>query len=217
MKRLLVSLAALSVLACSGPTPAGDTAKPSEIPITSKSPQAVERFRAGRDFAENLRLPEATQALDEALKLDPDFAQAHTYRGFTASGSEGLKELERGVELSASLPQAERLVTEAFLAGARGESAKSAELWKQVTDAVPGDWRAWAGLGAVQYTAQQDGEAANALKRATGLNPKAGPAFNMLGYAHLVQGDAGPAIEAFKQYATVTPTNPTPRTRSARR
>ena len=48
------------------------------------------------------------------------------------------------------------------------------------------------------------------MKKATALNPKAGPAFNMLGYAHLVQGEAGPAIEALKQYANANPDEPNP-------
>ena len=209
MKRLLVSIAALSVLACSAPAPT-PAAKPAEIPITSKSPQAIDHFKKGRDLAENLRLPDAIQALDEALKLDPDFAQAHTYRGSAISGPEGLKEMERAGELSAALPQPEKLVVEAFLAGGRGESAKSADLWKQLTDAVPGDWRTWAGLGAQLYASQKYGEATDALKKATALNPKAGPAFNMLGYAHLVQGEAGPAIEALKQYAGANPDEPNP-------
>src|SRR5205823_3033694 len=68
MKRLLVSLATLSLVACSGTTPA-EPPKPAEIPITSKSPQAIDHFKKGRDLAENLRLPEAGQAMDEALKL----------------------------------------------------------------------------------------------------------------------------------------------------
>ncbi len=69
---------------------------------------------------------------------------------------------------------------------------------------------AWAGLGAQLYAAQKYGEAIDALKKATELNPKAGPAFNMLGYAHLVQGEAGPAIEALKQYASANPDEPNP-------
>ncbi len=107
-----------------------------DIPSHRNRRKPIEQFKKGRDLAENLRLPEAVQALDEALKLDPDFAQAHTYRGFATSGPEGLKEMERAGELSAALPQPEKLVVEAFLAGGRGESAKSADLWKQLTDAV---------------------------------------------------------------------------------
>lgn len=212
MKLLLVTFATLSLFACAGgnpPAPA-EQPTPAEIPITSKSPEAVDHFKKGRDLTENLRMPEATQALDEALKLDADFAQAHTYRGVATPGPEGVKEMERASELSAALPPAEKLVIDATLAGRRGEFAKSAELWTQLTDAVASDWRSWAGLGAQLYSNQKYREAADALKKATELNPKAGPAFNMLGYAHLVQGEAGPAIEALQQYASVNPNEPNP-------
>jgi tetratricopeptide (TPR) repeat protein len=212
MKKLLVSIAALllmSLTACS-PSAPPEPPKPAEIPITSKSPQAVDQFKKGRDLAENLRMAEATQALDEALKLDPDFAQAHAYRGIATTGPAGLKEIERAAELSASLPPAEKVLIDATLAARRGEAAKSIELWKQLTVLVPADSRSWASLGGQLYAGQKYGEAADALQKATGLNPKAGPAFNMLGYAHLVQGEAGPAIDALKQYASVNPEEPNP-------
>jgi Flp pilus assembly protein TadD len=211
MRRLFVSLGALVLFACSGSTPPAEQPKPEEIPITSKSPEAIDHFKKGRDLAENIRMPEANQALEEALKLDADFAQAHAYRGMTIPGGEGLKEIERASELSAALPPTEKLVIDAMLAGRRGEFAESIILWKQLTDAVPKDSRSWAGLGAQFYAAEKYREAAETLKKATELNPKAGPAFNMLGYAHLVQGEAGPAIEAFKQYASVNPDEPNPR------
>ena len=42
--------------------------------------------------------------------------------------------------------------------------------------------------------AEKYGEAVASLNKATEQNPKAGPAYNMLGYAHLFQGEAGPAV-----------------------
>ena len=98
MKRLLVPLGVvLSFISCSSgaPAPAEQPKPPAEIPITSKSPEAIEHFKKGRDLSDNLRNAEAVEELDQAIKLDPDFALALAYRGVSVPGPEGLKDLEQ--------------------------------------------------------------------------------------------------------------------------
>lgn len=212
MKRLLVAFAALSLFACStanAPAPAEQTA-PQELPITSKSPEAVDHFKKGRDLADNLRQAEAVQELNQALKLDPDFALALVYRGAATPGPDGLKDMEQASAEAASLSKPEQLWVAAALAGRRGEFAKGEDLWKQVTDALPGDWRAHMNRGTQFFIGQKYPEAIEALNTATSINPNAGPAYNMIGYAHLFQGDAGSAIEALKRYAALNPNEPNP-------
>ena len=48
------------------------------------------------------------------------------------------------------------------------------------------------------------------MRKATSLNPKAGTAFNTLGYESLRQDDVNGAIDAFKQYASLEPNEPNP-------
>ena len=79
-----------------------------------------------------------------------------------------------------------------------------------MTEAVPGDWRAHMGRGTQLFTLGKYSEALEALTKATALNPNAGPAYNMIGYAHLFQGEAGPAVEALQKYASLAPTEPNP-------
>jgi tetratricopeptide (TPR) repeat protein len=213
MKRLLVSLAALSLFACStanAPAPPAQDTTTKELPITSKSPEAVEHFKKGRDLAENLRQAEAVEELNQAIKLDPDFALALAYRGAATGGPEGLKDMEQANAKATSLSKPEQLWIAAELAGRRGEFAKSEDLWKQVVDALPEDWRAHANRGNQLYVAQKYPEAIEALNKATAINPNAGPVFNMIGYAHLIQGETGPAIEALKKYAALNPNEPNP-------
>jgi len=49
-----------------------------------------------------------------------------------------------------------------------------------------------------------------ALEQATTLNPKAGPAYNVLGYAYLNMGQNDRAVEAFRKYASLMPSEPNP-------
>ena len=191
-----------------------------EIPITSKSPEAIEFFKKGRDLTDNVRFTEATAALNQAIKADPDFALALAYQGIVTPGPRGLTFLEQAsaktniaataISKPVSVSKAERLFVEASLAGRRGEFAKSEDLWKQVTDAAPNDWRAYMARGQQLSASQKYPEAIDALNKAIAINPNAGPAHNTLAYVHLAKGDAAPAVEALKRYASLNPNEPNP-------
>jgi len=212
MKRLFLTLSVvLPLVGCSAsaPAPAQAPKPPAEVPITSKSPEAIDHFKKGRDFSDNLRPAEATAEYDQALKADPDFALALAARGAANPGPEGLKNLEDAAAKSSSASKPEQLLIAAMLSQRRGEFAKAETDWRQLTEAVPGDWRAHMGLGFQQFTAEKYNEAIQSLTRATELNPSgSGPAYNMIGYSHLFLGDAGPAVEALKKYASLSPNEP---------
>ncbi len=174
MKRLVVSLAAFSFVACSAqaPAPAQQTQTLKEVPITSKSPEAIEHFRKGRDLSDNLRQAEAAREFDQALKLDPDFALALVLRGTSTPGAAGLKDIEDAEAKSASASKPEQLLIDAILAGRRGEIAKSSEAWAQLAEAVPGDWRVHMGRGSQLVFAQKYPEAIDSLSKAVSINPE---------------------------------------------
>lgn len=213
MRRLFILLGVvLSFISCSSgaTSPAQQPKPPAEIPITSKSPEAIDHFKKGRDLSDNLRSAEAAQELDQAIKLDPDFAQALAYRGGSVPGPEGVKDLEQASAKAGAASKPEQLMIAALLAGRQGDFAKSEDLWKQLTEAVPDDWRAHVARGEQLFILQKYSDALDVLNKATALNPNAGPAFNMIGYAHLVQGAAGPAVEALRKYASLAPNEPNP-------
>jgi tetratricopeptide (TPR) repeat protein len=209
MRKLLLSIAALSLSGCTPSVPPPPPA-PAEISITSKSPEAVEHFKTARALSENLRVSEAAAEFSKALALDPDFVLARAYLGNVTPGAEGLKSLEEAASKAGGLPEAERLLIEATLANRRGENAKSLDLQKQLVAKIPTDWRAQFLLGQQFAGLQKHGDATDALKKASVLNPKAGAVFNSLGYESLRQGDVEGAITAFKRYAELEPGEPNP-------
>jgi tetratricopeptide (TPR) repeat protein len=213
MKRLLVSLGvACSLSACSASVPdKPEPQKPAaELAITSKSPEAIDHFRKGRDFADNVRQADAQSELDQALKLDPDFPLALAYRGSVIPGPEGLKDIEQASAKAGSTSKGEQLFINATLAGRRGEFAKSEDLWTQAAEAAPGDWRVHMSRGFQLGFSEKYDAQIEAMKRAIALNPNAGPAYNQLGYAYLAQGNAAAAVEPLKKYASLAPGEPNP-------
>ncbi len=190
------------------PALAAATSTPTAIPITSKSPQATEEFKTGRELFENLRPAEALEHFKKAIELDPGFAQAHAYAAFLLPGSEGTAELDKAGQLAQNLPEAERLSVESMVAERRGEDAKAQELTKKLVLAVPGDWRAHWYMGTRASMQRHWEDASTELKKAVELNPKAGSVYNQLGYALLLQGKKDDAVAAFKNYMETAPKEP---------
>jgi tetratricopeptide (TPR) repeat protein len=178
--------------------------------VTSKSAKAVANFEAGLDLLENIREAEAIAKFQSAIEADPDFALAHAYLGMTTPGAEGMAELDRAVALSTSLPEAERLLIESMAAERRGEEARAFELAQRIVEIAPDDWRAHFRLGQKLNERYRLAEAAAELETATRLEPKAGAAYNLLGYARLGEGKTEEAIAAFTKYAEVSPGEPNP-------
>ena len=180
------------------------------VTVTAKSPEAVAAFAAGRDLGDNLRIPEAQAQFRKAVSLDPDFALATAYLGQTTPGSEGDALIERAVSLSAKLPEAERMLIQAISAGRRGDENQNDALRRKLTEIAPGDWHVHFDLGQQLTASRKFDEAAASYQKAVALNPKAGTAYNSLGYAELAQNRPEQAIAAFKRYAETNPTEPNP-------
>ena len=218
MKLFCPVLAALLVAACSSgsTTPAPQESSSSTIPVTSQSPDAIARFQKGVDLLDNLRTTEAEKEFSAALALDAGFVQAHAYHGQAVQGPEGLQEIQSAAAAATSLPEAERVLIEGILANRVADLAKTREAAMRLTTLAPDDPRGHYLLGVQLLTDRKYAEAVQSLRRATELNPKAGGAQNMLGYAALRQGDTAGAIAAFNDTFALCRPSPIHRIRLAR-
>jgi tetratricopeptide (TPR) repeat protein len=209
MKRFLPTLvgclAVAALVLSARPALAGDA-----VSVTAKSLEAAAAFAAGRDLADNLRVPEAQIQYRKALSLDPDFALAAAYLGASMPGAEGDALIERAVVLSAKLPENERMLVQATSAGRRGDENEVIALRRKLAESAPADWHTQFDWGQVLFNSRKWNEAAAAYQKAVTLNPKAGSAYNSLGYAQLAQNRHEDAIAAFKRYAEINPTEPNP-------
>jgi len=181
------------------------------LTITSKSPEAVAAYEKGRDLRENVRQAEAMEQFRQAVALDPEFALATAELGTLTPGADGLAMVQKAQTMSASLPPAEKGTIEAMLAQQQGDAARALELWQGVAAAASDDWHAQLQLGQALSERRRLDEAAQALTKATQLEPKAGPAWNTLGYVSLAQRKFDEAISAFQKYAEINPAEPNPK------
>ncbi len=216
MRHIWIALTAVALAACSSP-PASTVAEPNAaststglISETTKSPEALDHFHKGETLFYNLRTEEAAAEFNQALQIDPGFVLARAFHSQTELGERSVKEAEEAAAAATTLPEAERLFVQAISATTRGDAAEAESMLHQLTTSAPKDWRSHYGLGFQLLSAQKYDEAVGSLKRATELNPSAGVALNMLGYASLRQGDSAGAVNAFEQYTKVLPQEPNP-------
>ena len=178
----------------------------SEVPITSSSTEAIELFKQARDLQENHRMAAARERLARAVELDPDFAQARALLGKLLPLDEGKAHLERANQLAARLPEPERLLVTAMIAGGEEADAALDALAKKTT----GDWRVKMMVARRHLQRGDIDSARSAFEDAARLEPEAPYPHNNLAYIYADQGDWDKAIRSAERYAELVPGEPNP-------
>ena len=192
-----------------GPAPSPPaTAIAGEIPITSRSPEAVALLRAGREKAINFQPAAAVELLNNALALDPDFALATAWLGRCKTGEAGLELAEKAVRLSAALPATERLSIEILRAERRGDDEAQRRLKRELADLAPGDWFAQFQLGVQSQYDHKSQAVLIYLNRAVKLNPQLAEAYNYLALVLAQQGMREEGVAAARKFVELKPQEP---------
>jgi tetratricopeptide (TPR) repeat protein len=192
-----------------GPPPVQKPAR-AQLTITSKSPEAIAAFKKGRELADQVRFAEAVEEYKKAIQLDPDFALAHAMLGGLTPGPEGEALLQKAQSLAGALPEAERTVIEAALAGRQGDDAKAAQLMQKVAELAPGEWRVHFQLGMRATNARKFDDAIAEFRKASEANPEAAAVHNGLAYAYAAQRKYDDAIAAAKKQTELLASEPNP-------
>jgi tetratricopeptide (TPR) repeat protein len=177
------------------------------IPITSKSPQAVEEFKIGREQYENMRPAESLEHFKRRSSSTRLRAGARL-RGIPLARRRGARGTRQGGAARRKLAGSGTREHRGHCRGTPRGRCKVAELTKKLAQLAPGDWRAHWYMGTRSSMQRRWDEASTELKKAVELNPKAGTVYNQLGYAYLMQGKKDEAVAAFKNYAEAAPTEP---------
>jgi len=191
--------------AAAAPAPESD-----EISITSKSPEAIEHFKRGRELVDNLRGAESAEHFKKALELDPDFAQAMAYLSSVTPGNEGFALADRAAAMAKDLPEPERFYIEAQQTAAQGDIRKTTELLRKVAAAKPKDWRTQLQLAQNAFIEENWAELVSASQKVLEVSPKNPQPYNNIAYGQAYQGHWDEAIAAAQKQVELLPDEPNP-------
>jgi len=186
MKRLItVTLAVLlgcALGACrrSANKPATPANATGESGAEAMQREAQALLEKGKELYQNDRDKEAVDAFQQAIKLNPDLAEAHFRLGLTFNA------LERKPEADESLK-------------------KSISLYKKVTEADPKDDEAFFNMGEAYSLLHLDEEAARAFRQVTHLRPDDEEAYYQLGKSETRLAHYDEAVSAFQKAVDLDP------------
>ena len=183
--------------------------------LTTNSMEAYHYFLRGRDEVENLVAADGKKFLEKAVALDPTFAVAYLYLAHAdyllvdyKSQQENLK---KAMAYSGKASEKERLTIESrYALTVDDDTEKSRSLLEEMIKKYPGEKYPFFELGKLYYAESNMSAAIQTFEKAVALDPKFGPAFNMIGYSHARNGDFMKAEAAFQRYIEANPGDPNP-------
>lgn len=205
LKLVLIGLILLTGMALSMPGAEG------KVPITTSSDKAKEAFLQGRNLFEKLRIQDSRQYFEQAVSKDPNFALGYLYLANSQPSAKGFfNNLEKAVSLSENASEGEQLWIQGVQAGASGNPAKQAELYKKLCELYPNDERAHTLLGNYYFGQQFYNKAIEEYEKAIKINPEFSQTYNQLGYSQRFLENYDEAEKAFKKYVELIPDDPNP-------
>jgi Flp pilus assembly protein TadD len=193
------------------PAPVATVAPPAPEPqkqlitVTTKSPEAKDELVKALDLLDHDRIAEALDLCKQAVAKDSDFAFGHACIGMLTSGAAAQAEADKGVQLAASLPDAERLYIEAQAAFHRQDLAKGIADVKRVAELATDDARAQAAYAYSLFDQRDFNGAAAAFTKGLALNPSALYLDGMLAWTNMALLRYDDALAAAKKYVDGAP------------
>jgi serine/threonine-protein kinase len=185
--------------------------------VSSMSLSAYRLYSQGMDAAVNVRLEEAIPLFEQAVAIDPEFAEAHLRLALVLRGvgrqPASRQHLATAARHAERLSQRNRLLLEMNVAYSSGDFAAAERILNEIITRHPDVEEAYALAGNLYDPA---GPFANLdkLVAITAAGTAAVPASpqirNAYGYALLSAGRPGDALAQFQIYAQLAPREPNP-------
>ena len=177
--------------------------------VTTSSMEAYNLFLKADDELNRGHYEPGRQLLVKALELDPTFALAHDWLGFTygavGDAKAGREEYELAKKYSEKATEKERLYIEADYAGrVKYDRAAYVSLLEQLVRKYPREKQFHYDLGFVLRDTDVP-RATEEFNKAVELDPQFGAVLNDLGRIYRKTGDYEKAIETYRRYAAVYP------------
>jgi len=200
---------ALSALAT--PCNAEDSA-PAKLPVTTSSKEAAGFFEAGMVNYENHKWNLAVDSWNQAIKADPDFAQAYVWICFTTGDpAEEARDRAKAKSRAQHVSAGEQLLIR-WLVGVREDHyVDGITAMNDMMAMFPRDKRLNFMVGYWLFRWQDEYEISKKFTlRALAEDPNYAVCYNQLGYVYSREGDLDKALENIAQYVALLPNEPNP-------
>ncbi len=183
-----------------------------QIPITTSSPDAKALVEKAVGQMENLRFSEAVDNLTKAVGLDHDCAFAYYCLAMCATTpTDARAQITKAVALADKVSDGERMLIQSFQSQLNGDMLGSTATLQKLVTMYPTDKRAHFSYAAALYNGRKYSDAITELHAAIDIDKTYAPAYNMLGYVEMRNGDLPAGEKALVQYITLVPNEPNPR------
>jgi tetratricopeptide (TPR) repeat protein len=177
--------------------------------ITTDSEEARVLYKSAESKMENAMVADALPDLEEAVKLDPEFALAwsrlstvYDFLGETEKAEEALENAKKYQEEATGYEQMRIAIRDAQMP--YDEEAVLSRS-KAMVEAFPKDARAYFILGNYYFSQAEYENAVETLGKTVELDKNFAPAYNILGYAQANLGKFEAAKYALEKYADLLP------------
>ncbi|MFB0510052.1 MAG: tetratricopeptide repeat protein [bacterium] len=178
--------------------------------ITTKSKEALELFKQAQDKIDNYLTTEVLPDLEQAVKLDKNFALAWSVLSAvysTMGDSIKAKEaFEKAKKLAPKVTEYEKMRISIREASLANNNERVFEIIKQMAEKFPEDKRALYIYGNQLFNLKRKPEQAIELyNKVVAIDPNYSPVYNMLGYAYASMGKFDKSLEALGKYVELLP------------
>lgn len=183
-----------------------------EIPVTTKSEEARQKYLEGMKFIWNLQVDKARASFEEAVQKDPDLALAHIGLAQTRGKfSEAKQDYEKAEALMDKVSDGEKQMITYTKSLFEGNTAKAGEAIDKLLSTFPKDKMVQTYAGNYENFVKQNYDAAiSHYQKALAIDKNFAPVYNIMGYAYSSKNDFKKAEAAFKKYISLIPDNPNP-------
>jgi eukaryotic-like serine/threonine-protein kinase len=187
---------------------------PSIEEASTSNLEAYRHFQLGQDYQRRFLLSEAVTELQEAIRLDPQFALAYWYLSGAYAFQGDIRKAEdlwpKIEQLQSRLPRKDQLSFLAEKASRAGDDAGGREQLATLIKEFPRDNEDRASLSQRLLSVGENARSVEMLNEGLKLDPKSETLLNVMGYAQANAGNLKAAIEANDQYIAVRPNDPNP-------
>jgi tetratricopeptide (TPR) repeat protein len=189
-----------------------DSAASVKLPVTTPSPAAARHFENAMVHYENHKWNLALNEWNEAIKLDPNFAQAYVWICFTTGDpTEEAHDRAKAESLVKSVTSGEQLLIR-WLAGVReNRYVDGIMAMNDLLAMFPHDKRLHFMAGYWLFRWQDEYETSKKVtEQALAEDPNYATCYNQLGYVYSRLGDINKSLEYIAKYITFLPNEPNP-------